>query len=370
MIRAFLLVIGLIGLLFAAIFMVKAKQPPFAAPGQQGFPPAVITSATAESQTWERFVRATGSVRASQGVTVSAEVSGTIREIHFESGQKVEQGDLLLVLDDSTEQAQLKAAEASYKLADVNLRRSQELLDSRTISQSEFDRSDATAAEAKAQLAQIQAVINKKRIHAPFSGTLGIRQVDVGEYLSPGAAIVSLQQLDPIYVDFSLPQKQIGAAKPGYQLEISVDAFPDTRFSGAVEAVNPELDLTTRTIRVRGTVANADGELLPGMFGTVNIVQPEPLQVVAIPATAVYPQAYGNSIFVIKPSEDGSSKIVEQRFVTLGLTRGDFVQIEKGLEAGEEVATTGVFKLDNGRAVVVDNSKALEPSLNPTPDNA
>lgn len=370
MIRAFLIVLGSIGLIFAAIIFVKAKQPPFSEPAYQGFPPVAITSAVASAQTWDRTTRATGSVRASKGVLVSAEVPGTIREIHFESGQEVEMGDLLIVLDDSTEQAQLKAAQASYNLASLNLKRSQELYDSRTISQSEFDRSEATAAEAQAQLSQIQAAIDKKRILAPFAGTLGIRLVDVGEYLNAGAGIVSLQQLDPIYVDFSLPQIQISTAKPGYQLQVSVDAFPETRFAGEIEAINPNLDVATRTVRVRGTIANENGELRPGMFGTVEIIQPEPLEVVAIPSTSVYPQAYGNSIFVIVDAPEGSGKVVEQRFVTLGTTKGDFVQIVKGLEPGEEVATAGVFKLNDGSAVAIDNSKAIEASLNPNPDNA
>lgn len=368
MIRAFLIILGSIALIFAAVFFVKAKQ--FTAPAQQGFPPVAITTAPADSQTWERAIRATGSIRASQGVLVAAEVAGTIREIHFGSGQEVEKGDLLIVLDDSTEQAQLKAAQASANLANVNLKRSQELFDSRTISQSEFDRAEATAAESEAQLSQIKSVIDKKRILAPFSGTLGIRLVDVGEYLTAGASIVSLQQLDPIYVDFSIPQIQFNSAKPGYALNVSVDAFPDTKFTGEIEAVNPNLDVSTRTVRVRGTLQNPNGELRPGMFGTVGIIQPQPLEVVAIPSTAVYPQAYGNSIFVIKNAEDGSGKIAEQRFVTLGTTKGDFVQILDGLEPEEEVATAGVFKLNDGSKVVVDNSKAIEPSLNPTPDNA
>ncbi|MDQ8185668.1 efflux RND transporter periplasmic adaptor subunit [Pelagicoccus sp. SDUM812002] len=368
MIKAFLTILGLLGLIFAAIFLVKAKQ--FEAAPPMAFPPAVITTAIASEQTWEQTVRATGSFRASKGVMVSAEVAGSVAEIHFESGQEVNAGDLLLTLDDSTEQAQLRSAEASASLANVNLKRSSELLNSRTISQSELDQSEATASQANAQLEQIKAVLDKKRIHAPFSGTLGIRLVDIGEYLSPGIAIASLQQLDPIYIDFNLPQKQLQSAAKDYPVEVSIDSYPDTTFRGTVEATNPELDTVTRTFRVRAILPNPDHKLRPGMFGSVEVVQPEPLEIVAIPATAIYYQAYGNSIFVIKASEDGSSKTVEQRFVKLGKSKGDYVSVIEGLEPGEEVATAGVFKLSNGRAVVVDNSKAIEPSLNPKPDNA
>ncbi|EDY82703.1 auxiliary transport protein, MFP family, putative [Verrucomicrobiia bacterium DG1235] len=368
MIKAFLTVLSILGVVFFAIFMVKAKQ--FEPAPPMAFPPAVITSAVAGEQTWEQTVNATGSLQASKGVMVSSEVPGTVAEIYFESGQEVQQGDLLIKLDDSTEQAQLRAAEATAQLAEVNLKRSRDLLQSRTISQSEFDRAEATAAQSTAQLEQIKAVLDKKQIHAPFSGTLGIRLVDIGEYLSPGVAIASLQQLSPIYVDFNLPQKQLAAAAKGYPIEVAIDSYPDTIFRGAVEATNPELDTRTRTFRVRGILPNDDRLLRPGMFGSVKVVQPEPLEVVAIPNTAIYYQAYGNSIFVIKTAEDGSGQTVEQRFVKLGKTKGDFVAVTEGLEPGEEVANAGVFKLSNGRGVVVDNSKGLTPSLDPQPDNA
>nr|WP_246462600.1 efflux RND transporter periplasmic adaptor subunit [Pelagicoccus albus] len=334
------------------------------------FPPAAVTSAKADSQTWEQTVKATGTLSASRGVMVSSEVPGTVSEIFFESGQKVEKGDLLISLDDSTEQAQLRAAEASFQLAAVNLKRSKDLLGSRTISQSEFDSAEATASQASAQLEQIKSSIEKKRIVAPFSGTLGIRLVDIGEYISPGTAIASLQQLSPIYVDFSLPQKQLLSADTGYPLEVTIDSYPGASFRGEVEALNPDLDAATRTFRVRGILPNEDGKLRPGMFASVKVVQPEPMEIVAVPSTAIYYQAYGNSVFVIKPAEDGSGSVVEQRFVELGKTKGDFVAVLKGVEPGEEVATAGVFKLSNGRNVVVDNSKAIEASLNPQPDNA
>jgi len=367
-IRALLIVLAAIGGLFTAIFMVKAKQ--FSDQPFMMFPPENITSAIAMADAWPQTLQATGSLTASQGIHVSAEVAGTVAEISFASGQLVQKGDLLLTLDDTVEQAQLKAAAASSKLAEVNLRRAKELFASRTISQSEFDRAEATAAEASAQLEQIKATISKKQIRAPFSGTLGIRMVDLGEFLSTGTAIVSLQQLDPVYADFSLPQNQISAARPGYKVAIALDAYPDRTFKGAVAAINPGFDTATRTVRVRAELDNPEQLLRPGMFVSVRIAQPEPVEVVAIPATAINPQAFGNSIFVVKPAEQGEGKVVEQRFVRLGLRRGDFVQVLDNLDAGEEVATAGVFKLSDGRAVAVDNSRSIETSLNPKPDNA
>ncbi len=354
----FVVIIGIL----AGIVFVKGPQlfgppPPFV------LPPESVTSGVAEEMVWENAVRAVGTLRASQGVTVSAEVSGTISKIHFESGQSVSKGDLLFELDTSAERAQLESAEATAALAEVNLRRSRELRESRSIAQSELDTAEAREKEARAALAQIQAIMDKRVVRAPFSGRLGIREVDVGEYLNPGSPVVSLQAVDPIYVDFSLPQQQLSKVSTGFELRVELDTYPGDSFMGAVEAVDPDLDLNNRMFRARGELANADGRLRPGMFANVSVLQPEPLKVVAIPGTAVYYQAYGNSIFVIKDSEEG--KVVEQRFVQLGRTQGDFVSILEGLEAGEEVVTTGVFKLFNGRSVFVDNSKALAVSLNP-----
>jgi membrane fusion protein, multidrug efflux system len=363
MLKGFLIVIGIIVALLVGIFLIKAPQ--FAPPPPFVMPPETVTSREAEEMIWENVVTAVGTLRASQGVMVSAEVSGTVSAIHFDSGESVETGDLLFELDTSTERAQLESAKATHELAEVNLKRAQELRESRSIAQSELDTADARAKETKAAMEQVRATLEKKVIRAPFAGRLGIRQVDVGEYLNPGAVVVSLQSINPVYVDFSLPQQQVTKVKNGYVFRLEVDTYPDRSFEGVVEAIDPDLDLSNRMFRVRGVLVNEDGALRPGMFANVGIVQPEAYTVVAVPGTAVYYQAYGNTIFVVKPGESGN--IVEQRFVKLGRTKGDFVSVLNSLEVGEEVVTAGAFKLFNGRSVVIDNSKALEVSLNPKP---
>ncbi len=363
MLKGFLSVIGIIIALLVGIFLIKAPQ--FAPPPPFVMPPETVTSREAEEMIWENVVTAVGTLRASQGVMVSAEVSGTVSAIHFDSGESVETGDLLFELDTSTERAQLESAKATHELAEVNLKRAQELRESRSIAQSELDTADARAKETKAAMEQVRATLEKKIIRAPFAGRLGIRQVDVGEYLNPGAVVVSLQSINPVYVDFSLPQQQVTKVKNGYAFRLEMDTYPDRSFEGVVEAIDPDLDLSNRMFRVRGVLVNEDGALRPGMFANVGIVQPEASTVVAVPGAAVYYQAYGNTIFVVKPGESGN--FVEQRFVKLGRTKGDFVSVLNSLEVGEEVVTAGAFKLFNGRSVVIDNSKALEVSLNPKP---
>jgi membrane fusion protein (multidrug efflux system) len=363
MLKGFLIVIGIIVALLVGIFLIKAPQ--FAPPPPFVMPPETVTSREAEEMIWENVVTAVGTLRASQGVMVSAEVSGTVSAIHFDSGESVETGDLLFELDTSTERAQLESAKATHELAEVNLKRAQELRESRSIAESELDTADARAKETKAAMEQVRATLEKKIIRAPFAGRLGIRQVDVGEYLNPGAVVVSLQSINPVYVDFSLPQQQVTKVKNGYAFRLEMDTYPDRSFEGVVEAIDPDLDLSNRMFRVRGVLVNEDGALRPGMFANVGIVQPEASAVVAVPGAAVYYQAYGNTIFVVKPGESGN--FVEQRFVKLGRTKGDFVSVLNSLEVGEEVVTAGAFKLSNGRSVVIDNSKALEVSLNPKP---
>ncbi len=361
--KAFLVAFGIIGVIVAVFALVIGPQfapaPPFV------MPPETVTSRVAEKMVWEQTVAAVGTLRASQGVMVSAEVPGTVSEIHFRSGQEVEKGELLFELDTSAERAQLESSKATHELAEVNLKRARELRSSRSISQSELDTAEARAKETKAAMKQIRATLEKKIIRAPFSGRLGIRQVDLGEYLNPGAVVVSLQSVDPIYVDFSLPQQQLSKVENGYVLRLGLDTYPGRDFSGSVEAIDPNLDLSNRMFRVRGVLSNQDGALKPGMFVNVSIVQVESSDVVAVPGTAVYYQAYGNIMFVVKTGDAG--KTVEQRFVKLGRTKGDFVSVLAGVVAGEEVVTAGAFKLFNGRAVVIDNAKALEVSLNPNP---
>jgi len=361
--KAFLFIFVIIGGIIAVLVFVKGPQ--FAPPPPFVLPPESVTSDVAEEMEWENLVTAVGTLRAYQGITVSSEVPGTLSAIHFESGQEVETGQLLFELDTSAEQAQLESARASAELADVNLRRARELRESRSIAQSELDTAEAGAKEAQAALEQLRATLEKKRIRAPFNGRLGIRQADLGEYLNAGAPVVSLQAINPIYVDFSLPQQELSKIADGLELRLNMDTFPGRVFTGKVQAIDPALDLANRMFRARGLVDNEDGMLRPGMFVNVNIVQPEVASVVAVPGTAVYYQAFGNTVFVIKDGDNG--KVVEQRFVELGQAKGDYVSILSGVSAGEEIVTTGAFKLSNGRGVVIDNSRGLSPSLDPQP---
>ena len=365
-VKWFLVVTAALSIPVIGVVVVKKKQfeppPPFA------FPPEIVTTRIAEEMVWEATVTSVGTLTASQGATISAEVSGTISAIHFESGESVQKGELLFELDTSAEKAQLASAQASLELATVNLRRAKELRSSRSISQSELDTVEARASEAKAEMERITANLEKRVIRAPFSGRLGIRRVDVGEYLNPGSPVVSLQSMDPIYVDFSLPQQRVDKAKKGYEIRLEVDTYPDIPFNGTIEAIDPDLDVSNRMFKVRGSLDNSEGRLRPGMFATVDVVQPTPSRVVAVPSTSVNYQAFGNTMFVVIGAE--GEKIVEQRFVKLGRNKGDFIAVTEGIEVGEEVVTSGVFKLSNGRSVMVDNSKALEASLNPEPTDA
>jgi membrane fusion protein (multidrug efflux system) len=267
----------------------------------------------------------------------------------------------------------LASAQARAELARLNLERAKELWERNAIAKSEFDATDAAFKSATADVASIQANIEKKLVRAPFAGRTGIRMVNLGQFLDRGNPIVTLQSLDPIHVDFSLPQQRLAEVRAGYEVRVTSDALPGRVFNGKVTAINPEIDASTRTFRVQATFANADESLSPGMFVNVQVVAPDKIDVVAVPATAVYFQAFGDSIFVAVEKKDEKSgqmvKRAEQRFVRLGEARGDFVVVESGVKAGEEVVTSGVFKLSNGTKLAIDNSLAPAASLAPKPKN-
>jgi len=368
--KIFLAVLGLAAV-FAVIIAIKAKQ--FAPPPAFAFPPEVVSTVLAEAQEWEQRVATVGSLRARYGIMVAAEVGGIVATIDFESGAVVAAGDVLVELDAAVERAQARAAEASAGLAWLNLRRAEELRANGTLAQAELDAARAAATQAEASVENLQAAIARKVIRAPFAGRLGLRQVDPGQYLAPGTGIASLQAVDPILVEFSLPQRQVGQVAPGYAVRLVSEAHPDEVFPGVVVASNPELDAATRTLRVQAQVANPDERLRPGMFARVEVVQPEKQPVVVIPGTAVYYQSFGNTVFVVKTQpateERPARQVVEQRSVRLGSARGDFVALESGVTAGEEVVSFGVFKLRDGAAVAVDNARVPKLSLEPTPAN-
>lgn len=366
-------VLAFIGLavVLGTIVAIKARQ--FAPPPPFEFPPESVTTAHAEAQEWDHGVNAVGSLRADQGVMVSSEGQGVVKLIGFESGARVKAGDVLVELDSAVERAQLAAMQAKAELAEVNIARARDLLERNVISKSEFDAVDATNKQSLADVKSLQAALEKKTMRAPFSGRVGIRTVNLGQFLDRGNPIVTLQALDPIHVDFWLPQQQVSEIAPGYTARVTIDAHPGVVFEGKIAAISPELDATSRTVRVEATLANADEQLSPGMFVNVQVVAPKKTHVVAVPTMAIYYQPYGDTIFIAKETKDAHSgqmvKIAEQRFVKVGETKGDFVNILSGVQAGEEVVTTGVFKLSNGRKLHIDNSLAPKAELAPKPAN-
>jgi membrane fusion protein (multidrug efflux system) len=370
--KKFLFALLGLGVVFGAIFLVKKKQ--FAAPPPFQMPPEGVTTAAVMAQDWDHTINSVGTLRADQGVTVSSEGQGAIRKIAFESGAVVKAGDVLVELDTDVERAQLEAAQSRAELSRLTLERARSLWDRAAMAKSEFDTADAAFKQAVADVESLKAVLEKKTMRAPFSGRVGIRQVNLGQFLDRGNPIVTLQALDPIHVDFSLPQQRLADCKVGYVARVTSDSRPGLVFTGTITAISPQIDATTRTITVEATFKNADEQLSPGMFVNVEVVAPEQDHVVAIPATAVYYQAFGDSVFVVKDVKDEKtgqvSKHAEQRFVRLGRTQGDFVAVLSGVKDGEEVVTTGAFKLSNGTTLLIDNSLAPKAELQPTPKNS
>ena len=337
-------------------------------------PPEPVTTAVARKETWESLLTAVGSLEAVQGVIVTAELSGKVERIGFEPGTKVKTGELLVQQDISAENAQLRAAEAGLTLAKIDLDRKSKLLAQKTISRSEYDNAEAQFKEAAAQADTIRAAVKKKTIRAPFDGRLGIRLVNMGQVLKEGDAIVSLQLIDPIFVNFSLPQQQLAQVESGLTVQVTTDALPGQVVDGKITAINPQVDTATRNIQMQATVANPEERLRPGMFVNVAVVLPARKDVLAIPATAVLYAPYSDSVFVVEEKKEEKNgqpgQVVRQKFVRLGEKKGDYVAIVSGLEEGDTVVSTGVFKLRNGQSVVVDNAVTPEFKLNPEPEES
>ena len=373
-------VLTILGVLLVAGALVGTKLEQFRTMGEAGAnmvpPPQIVTAAVAREDEWENILSATGSLVAVQGLTLRAEVAGRIVRIDFESGAAVEARQVLVQLDVSTENAQLRAALATEALAKANVARARDLRKRNTMSPAELDAAEAEFEAATAQVEAIRTSIEKKTVRAPFAGRLGIRQVNLGEVLSVGDPIATLQTLDPIYVDFALPQQWLGALNVGTQVRVTTDAAAGEIYEGRIDAVSPEVDPVTRNVRARATIANTGEKLRAGMFANVEVVLPAREEVLAIPATAVLFAPFGDSVFVIEKEEGSKTDAgeepklhVRQRFVRLGTRRGDFVDVVEGLEAGEQVVSSGVFKLSSGMHVVVDNSLAPDAKLAPRPDN-
>lgn len=335
-------------------------------------PPEVVTAIQAQPQTWESLVTAVGSLEAVQGVTVTAELTGKITAIAFEPGTRIKAGELLVQQDIAAETAQLRSAEAAVVLAGITLERSRKMLATKVVAEANYDNADAQLKQALAQADNIRATIAKKTIRAPFSGRLGLRLVNLGQIIKEGAAIVSLQALDPIFVNFLVPQQQLPQMHVGHAVRITSDGLPEGQVvDGVITAINPDVDAASRNVRVQATVANPNELLRPGMFANVAVVLPEKNQVLTIPATAVLYAPYSDSVFIVEEAkaEEGGvgGQVVRQQFVRLGEQRGDFVAVVSGLAPEQTVVSTGVFKLRNGQAVVVDNALAPEFQLAPQP---
>ncbi len=354
-----LVIMGVRATQFMAAFSQFSKMRP---------PSQAVTTTVVKTETWPNLIKAIGSLEAVNGVVLSADLPGVVGRITFESGASAKTGDILVQVSVEQEEALLKSAEAKRDLAAVTLSRQKELWAKQSASKADYDTAEANYRDMVATVANAQATITRKTIKAPFDGVLGIRKVQLGQYVNSGDQIISLQSLDPIRVNFSLPQQALAAIHPGSTVEITSDATGSQVFTGVVNAVNSKVDEATRTIQAQATLGNTGLQLRPGMFVNVEVKLPDEQSVLPLPATAISYAPYGNSIFIVEELKDKEGKPfkgVRQQFVTTGATRGDLVAVTKGLKAGEEVVTSGVFKLQNNGPVTVNNS--VQPGSDPNP---
>jgi membrane fusion protein, multidrug efflux system len=334
-------------------------------------PPQTISAATAATSEWQPKIEAIGSLRAVRGADLSLEVSGVVESISFSSGDDVQEGATLLKLRTADDVARLESLKAMAELNEITLDRAQRLLKTQAVSQAQLDSDAANLKNAKAQVAQQQAIIEKKILRAPFAGHLGIRAVDLGQYLGAGTPIVTLQALDPIYVDFFVPQQSVDQVRLGQQVAVKVDAYKDQTFAGEISAVNPKVDISNRNVQIRATLKNADHKLLPGMYATVDIAIGSPATYVTLPQTAITYNPYGDTVYVVESKgNDAEGKphlVARQTFVTIGPTRGDQVAILRGVGEGDMIVTAGQIKLHNGSIVMIDNSVTPTAEAAPVP---
>lgn len=370
MAKRMILMLAMTAAVVAALGFVKFRQIQAGAAQAASFqpPPEAVTTITAQQVKWPVTLAAIGTIAPVQGVTVSADLPGIVDRIAFDSGKAVREGEVLLELDTRQEQAQLTAMEARSELARLNFDRMQGLVNDGAISRADYDRAAAERKQTEAGVGEIRATIERKTIRAPFTGILGIRQVNLGQYLSAGDPVVSLQSLDPIYVNFGVPQQEAGQAHIGRLVRLTKGDVAGVEFTGRVTAIDSRVDEATRNIQVQATLANPKGILRPGMFVQTELVVGAHRSVLVLPASAIGYAPYGDSVFVVtdlKGPDGKTYKGVRQQFVKLQGSRGDQVAVISGLKPGEEVVTSGVFKLRNGAAVVVNNK--VRPGNNPAP---
>jgi membrane fusion protein (multidrug efflux system) len=372
--RILLTLVGLV-IIIAILGTIKALQ--IGAMVEQGKkfvpPPETVTSTIVKTDSWETSLTAVGTLNAVQGVTIAAELPGKVVHIAFEAGNAVKKGDVLIKQDTSSEEAQLPGALAQVDLTRLNLERAEQLLSKGMIARVDRDNAVANAEQAKAVADNIKATISKKTLRAPFSGQLGIRQVNLGQLLREGDPVVTLQSLDPIFVDFTLPQQQFSMVHSGLAVHVTSDAIPGVTIEGRVTAISPQIDADTRNIKVEATVNNKGQKLRPGMFVNVVVGLSARQTVLAIPATSVLYAPYGDSVFVIEEAkgakDNKGGKVLRQQFIRLGQKLGDFIAVTSGLKEGDSIVSTGVFKLRNGQSIVIDNKLSPDFRKAPSPEN-
>ena len=334
-------------------------------------PPTTVTSASVKEEDWAPRLTAVGSVSAVQGAVVSAELAGVVSEINFENGGEAKKGEVLMKLDASQEEALLRSAEAEAQLARTDLERARDLAIKKVVSSAELDSAQSKFRRMNAVVDQMRSNIAKKTVTAPFDGQLGIRQVNVGQMINAGQQVVGVTALNPVYVDFALPDQYLSKLAKDLEVTVRSDAFPGRLFKGKLTAINSMVDPVTRNVPLQATLENPDHALHPGMFTKVEVALAETKKTIVIPGSAVSYAPYGDSVFVLEKQKDPKtgkeSEVLRQQFVRIGEARGDFVAVTQGLKAGQTVVSTGVFKLRNGMAVTVNNDLAPKPELNPKP---
>jgi len=371
MIKRMLIMLLLEAAVFGGIYGMKMMQIKDAMSKMGPPPPSTVSTTVAAYDDWQPQLESVGSLRAVNGADLALEVSGIVEEIHFNSGDEVKQGTVLVKLRDDEDVSKLHSLQAVVDLAVITYQRGMKQLPSQTISQAAVDADKSELDAARANVAEQQALIDKKVIRAPFDGRLGIRAVDLGQYLAAGTVVVTLQSLDPIYLDFFLPQQALDQIRIGQAVSAKVDTYPGQIFPGEISAIEPKVEAASRNVRVRATLKNADHKLLPGMYATVDIATGAPQRYVTLPQTAITFNAYGNTVYIVDKGAAGANGqpqlTVRQSFVKTGETRGDQVAVLEGVKDGETVVTSGQLKLRNGAPVAVDNSVQPSADAAPTP---
>lgn len=369
------IMLAIAGLIFGGVIVFLVVRGIFIKKfiASMGQPPQTISTTIAKVEDWEPTISAVGTLKAQKGTDITPQLAGIVSEIPFESDSDVKKGDLLVGLANEDDVAKLKALEADADLARLTYNRTKELVRSRAVSQAQLDNATANLKSAMAQVAAQQALVDKKQIRAPFDGHVGIRLVDIGQYLTAGQKITTLQALDPIYVDFTLAQRDVNLVTVGQTVSLATDAYPGMTFSGKVIALDPKLDPVTRNIAVRAQLANPDHKLLPGMFASVTITTGAKEKKLTLPQTAITYNPYGETVFLVvngKPDADGKTPLVaQQKFVQTGTTRGDQVAISSGVEEGQTVVSSGQLKLKNGTPVIINNDTPLPDDAAPQPQD-